>query len=134
MVGQAIEGRHYSQAVWLHKQSLESLLRYKCEKEIPDLPTDVMKKLKTRICIPHSNSKYNIYAWMVDFARTIIKKQWHNGKEGCWLHSRFFLIIIPNFRVQGKKHQITFASSSWSFTFLSCIQSSDQHHVELTNL
>ena len=32
-VDQAIEGRHYSRAVRLHKQSLESLLSYKYEKE-----------------------------------------------------------------------------------------------------
>ena len=40
----------------------------------------------------------------------------------------------PKLPRTGKKHQITFASSQWSFTFLNCIQSSDQHHVELTNL
>ena len=33
-VNQAIEGRHYSRAVQLHKQSLELLLRYNCEKKI----------------------------------------------------------------------------------------------------
>ena len=46
MVDQAIEGRNYSRAVQLHKQSLESLLRYKYEKEISDVPTDVMIKIR----------------------------------------------------------------------------------------
>ena len=40
-VDQAMEGRHYFRAVRLHKQSIESLLRYKSEKEIPVLPTGV---------------------------------------------------------------------------------------------
>ena len=44
-VDQAIEERHYSQAVRLHKLALESLLRYKSEKEIPVLPTGVYKKI-----------------------------------------------------------------------------------------
>ena len=41
LVDQVIEGRHYSRAVQLNKQSLESFLRYKSEKEIPVLPTGV---------------------------------------------------------------------------------------------
>ena len=81
-LAQAIEGRHYSRAVRLHKQSLESIFRHKYEKEIPDLATDVMKKLKTCVCIPYNNSKCNVYARMVNFARTITKKQWHDAKEG----------------------------------------------------
>ena len=40
-VDQAMEGRHYFRAVRLHKQSIESLLRYKSEKEIHVLPTGV---------------------------------------------------------------------------------------------
>ena len=44
-VDQAIEGRHYSRAVGLHKLALESLLRYKSEKEIPVLPTGVYEKI-----------------------------------------------------------------------------------------
>ena len=54
---QAIEWR-------LHKQSLESLLRYKSEKDIPALPTNVYQKNKELRLHPshNNNSKYNIYA------------------------------------------------------------------------
>ena len=54
---QAIEWR-------LHKQSLESLLRYKSEKDIPALPTNVYQKNKELGLHPshNNNSKYNIYA------------------------------------------------------------------------
>ena len=63
-VDQAIEWRHYSRAVRLHKQSLEPLLRYKSEKDIPALPTNVHQKNKELRLHPshNNNSKCNIYA------------------------------------------------------------------------
>ena len=45
-VNQAAEGKHYSRAIRLHKQSLECLLRFQSEKIITDLPVDVMGKEK----------------------------------------------------------------------------------------
>ena len=46
LVNQAAEGKHYSRAIRLHKQSLEYLSRFQSEKIIADLPVDVMKKVK----------------------------------------------------------------------------------------
>ena len=45
-VNQAAEGKHYSRAIRLHKQSLECLLRFQSEKIITDSPVDVMGKEK----------------------------------------------------------------------------------------
>ena len=45
-VNQAAEGKHYSRAIHLLKQSLECILRFQSEKIIADLPVDVMKKVK----------------------------------------------------------------------------------------
>ena len=45
-VNQAGEGKHYSRAIRLHKQSLECLLRFQSKKIIANLPVDVMKKVK----------------------------------------------------------------------------------------
>ena len=39
---------------------------------------------------------------MANLARKITKKQWHSGKVGCWLHPRSFLVIIWDYRIQGK--------------------------------
>ena len=41
-VNQAAEGKHYSRAIRLHKQSLECLLRFQSEKVKANLPVDVM--------------------------------------------------------------------------------------------
>ena len=45
-VNQNAEGKHYSRAIHLHKQSLECLLRSQSEKILADLPVDVMEKVK----------------------------------------------------------------------------------------
>ena len=71
---------------------------------------------------------------MANLARKITKSQWHSGRVGCWLHPRSFLVIIWDYCIRGKKYQITFASWQWPFTSLICIQPSELHHVELTNL
>ena len=31
------------------------------------------------------------------------QKQWHNGKMGRWLHSKCFLVIVPDYHIQGKR-------------------------------
>ena len=31
------------------------------------------------------------------------QKQRHNGKMGRWLHSKFFLVIVPDYHIQGKR-------------------------------
>ena len=31
------------------------------------------------------------------------QKQWHNGKMGCWLHSKCFLVIVPDYQIQRKR-------------------------------
>ena len=31
------------------------------------------------------------------------QKQWHNGKMGRWLHSKCFLVILPDYHMQGKR-------------------------------
>ena len=59
-VDQAIEVRHYSRAVRLYKQFLEPLLRYKSEKEIPFLPTDVYKKIKELRLHPSHTTIQNV--------------------------------------------------------------------------
>ena len=45
-VNQAAEGKHYSRAIHLYKQSRECLLRFQSEKIIADKPVDVMMKVK----------------------------------------------------------------------------------------
>ena len=45
-VNQAAEGKHYSRAIRLQKQSLECLLRFQSQKIIANLPVDAMKKVK----------------------------------------------------------------------------------------
>ena len=44
-VNQAAEGKHYSRAIHLHKQSPECL-RFQPEKIVANLPLDGMKKVK----------------------------------------------------------------------------------------
>ena len=56
------------------------------------------------------------------------QKQWHNEKMGRWLRSKCFLVIVPDYHIQGKD-QITFASSQWSFTSLIYIQLSELHSI-----
>ena len=56
---------------------------------------------------------------MANLARKITKKQWHSGKVG---KLPCYYLRLPH---TGKKHQITFASSQWSFTSLICIQPSE---------
>ena len=46
LVHHATEGKHYSRAIRLHKQSLECLLRFQSEKIISDLLVDIMEKVK----------------------------------------------------------------------------------------
>ena len=63
-VDQAIEVRHYSGAARLYKQFLEPLLRYKCEKEIPFLPTDVYKKIKELRLHPSHTTIQNVISML----------------------------------------------------------------------
>ena len=53
LVNQAAEGKHYSRAIHLHKQSLKYLLRFQLEKIIANLPVDVMKKVKNIFLLIH---------------------------------------------------------------------------------
>ena len=83
-VDQAIKVGHYSRAVRLHEQSIESLLRYKSEKEIPVLPTGVYKQIKNlRLHPSHTTIQKVIFIpeWST-FQEKLLKKQWHNGKMG----------------------------------------------------
>ena len=107
MVDQSIEVRHYSRAVRLHKQSLESLLRYKCEKNIyifltylPTLWTNKRPAFPSHITI--QNVKF-MPEWST-LQEQILKNSDIMGKKGRTLNSRFFLVIIQNYRVQGRKY------------------------------
>ena len=62
---------------------------------------------------------------MANLTRKITKKQWHSGKVGLLITSKKFPCYYLRLPHTGKKHQITFASSQWSFTSLICIQPSE---------
>ena len=50
------------------------------------------------------------------------QQQWHNGKMSPWLHSKCFLVIVPDYHIQ-------VASSQRSFTSLICIRSSELYSI-----
>ena len=62
---------------------------------------------------------------MDNLTKKITKKQSHSGKVGCWLHSRCFLVIIPDYRIQGKNIRLHLQAHSDLFPSLICIQPSE---------
>ena len=77
---------------------------------------------------------------MANLERKITKKQWHSGKVGCWLHQRSFLVIIWDYRIQGKNVRLHLQTHSnllpllFAFSHQNYVRYLTQHHVELTNL
>ena len=61
---------------------------------------------------------------MANLATKITKKQWQ-WESGLLITSEKFPCYYLRLPHTGKKHQITFASSQWSFTSLICIQPSE---------
>ena len=77
---------------------------------------------------------------MANLARKITKKQWHSGKVGCWLHPRSFLVIIWDYRLQGKNIRLHLQAHSdllplsFAWSHQNYVRYLTQYDIELTNL
>ena len=77
---------------------------------------------------------------MANLERKITKKQWHSGKVGCWLHPRSFLVIIWDYRLQGKNIGLHLQAHSdllplsFACSHQNYVRYLTQYDVELTNL
>ena len=113
-VNQAAEGKHYSRAIRLQKQSLEYLLRFQSQKIIANLPVDAMKKVKNIQLHPSPDSLNDLLStsqWEE------IKKNLLNtsGTMGNWILQYItdvsaFLSKIIAYRE--KKHRVALTSST----------------------
>ena len=141
-VNQAAEGKHYSRAIRLHKQSLECLLRFQSEKIIADLPVDVMKKVKNIRLHPSPDSLNDLLStsqWKE------IKKNLLNtsGTMGKWILQYItdvgeLLSQIIAYREKNKESHLQAQRDLLPLLFAFNHQNYSRylttHHVELTNL
>ena len=142
LVNQAAEGKHYSRAIHLLKQSLECILRFQSEKIIADLPVDVMKKVKNIRLHPSPDSLNDLLS----------TSQWEKIKKNllntsCTM-SKWILQYITDvsaflsqinayceknigFHLQAQRDLLLLL---FAFNYQNYSRYLTTHHVELTNL
>ena len=56
------------------------------------------------------------------------QKQWYSGKMGRWLHSKYFLVIVPDYHIQEKRSN-NICKLTAIFYLSYYIQSSELHSI-----